>query len=88
MTPIVNLIALPETRAVQLTMEPAPMKPVANSSRTEDETYSPSSEDGHGRKSKEEEHEDDLSLTSEESVDSSEVFQPQDAEGSQISFFA
>jgi hypothetical protein len=84
---IANLIALPETRVVQLTMEPAPMKPIANSSRTEDETYSPS-EDGQGRKSEDEEHKEELNLPPEDSDGGSEAFHPQDAENSQISFFA
>jgi hypothetical protein len=41
-TPISNLIPLPIGRALQADLEPMPMERVENSSRTGDETYSPS----------------------------------------------
>jgi len=41
-TPITNLLPLPVTRLVQGEMDPSPMERIQGSSRTGDETYSPS----------------------------------------------
>jgi hypothetical protein len=41
-TPIANLMPLPVARLVQGEMDPLPMERVQSSSRTGDETYSPS----------------------------------------------
>jgi hypothetical protein len=41
-TPITNLTPLTPERAIQADLEPLPMQRVENSSRTGDETYSPS----------------------------------------------
>jgi hypothetical protein len=43
-TPIVNLTPLPLTRAVEKVLEPLPMEKVEDTSRTGDETYSPSNQ--------------------------------------------
>jgi hypothetical protein len=44
-TPIVNLTPLPLTRAVEKVLDPLPMEKVEDTSRTGDETYSPSNQD-------------------------------------------
>lgn len=41
-TPITNLLPLPQARNVERGIEPLPMERVENSSRAGDETYSPS----------------------------------------------
>ncbi len=41
-TPIANLTPLPLARAIQPDLDPLPMERVENTSRTGDETYSPS----------------------------------------------
>lgn len=41
-TPITNLMPLPDARVVRGALEPAPMERVEGSARTGDETYSPS----------------------------------------------
>jgi hypothetical protein len=43
-TPIVNLTPLPLTRAVEKVLDPLPMERVEDTSRTGDETYSPSNQ--------------------------------------------
>jgi hypothetical protein len=47
-SPISNLLPLPESRAIQADLEPLPMQRVENSSRAGDETYSP----GNGKSSR------------------------------------
>lgn len=85
--PITNLIPLSQTRAPQATLEPVPMERVENSSRTGDETYSPSngkSAGGSEDDSSEEETESSELASDEESRDkSSGAGQPRP-----ISYFA
>jgi len=85
--PITNLIPLSQARAPQATLEPLPMERVENSSRTGDETYSPSNGKSAGGS------EDD---SAEEEMDSFELASDEEAfddpvaagEPRPISFFA
>jgi hypothetical protein len=82
-SPISNLIPLPESRAIESVLEPAPMQRVENSARTGDETYSPS--DGKSaRGSEDDAAEDEQSDASGEREDSS----VESAQPHPISFFA
>ncbi len=86
-TPISNLTELPLPRAVSSELEPLPMARVENTSRTGDETYSPSN-GKYARGSEDNESEDQLdNLPDEEEAESTS--QPAAiTPASQISFFA
>jgi hypothetical protein len=82
-SPISNLVPLPEARGIQADLEPLPMQRVENSPRTGDETYSPSN----GKSAGGSEEEGSVDEQEEDSVE------PEDASaeaGTQpaISFFA
>jgi hypothetical protein len=86
-TPISNLTELPLPRAVASELEPLPMARVENTSRTNDETYSPSNGKS-VRGSEDNESEDKLDdLPDEEEAESAS--QPAViTQTSQINFFA
>ena len=69
-TPIVNLTPLPLTRAVEKALDPLPMEKVEDTSRTGNETYSPSQQ-GSPRGAEDDGPEDDGS----EDDGSDEVFE-------------
>ena len=86
-TSITNLAPLPVARAIQAALDPLPMQRVENSSRTGDETYSPSSGAGNKKSahgSEDDASDEDLDDLSEDSTGAFREFtQPQ-----AISFFA
>jgi len=82
-SPISNLLPLPESHAIQADLEPLPMQRVENSPRSGDETYSP----GDGKSARG--SEDDASGDEPEE----EIAEPEDLSGDEaqphpISFFA
>jgi|SRR5580658_5764945 hypothetical protein len=82
-SPISNLFPLPDAHAIEADLEPVPMQRVENSSRTGDETYSPSNgKSSHG--SEDGTPEDEPEESSVEPEDAS----AESAEPRPISFFA
>jgi hypothetical protein len=86
-TPITNLMPLPVARLVQGEMDPLPMERIQSSSRTGDETYSPSGGKS-ARGSEDDAFEDAPETSDDESADGQTAQPSQAAVPRKISFFA
>jgi hypothetical protein len=86
-TPITNLTELPLPRSVASELEPLPMARVENTSRTGDETYSPSNGKS-ARGSEDNESEDQLDDLPDDTETESTTPPAAKNQSSQISFFA